>query len=149
MMITFFIVVQVLQLSGIEPVYLNQPLIFTFGANLILLGSGFYFIGLMTNEQYLSVNPLRLLSFWQMTFILFTYSLTYISSASLMYLYTNYPQLLASLLKIDWVMGVLNLAILVLTVASPRYPYLFEREPYFEFKQSNNPEKVPDLSPQI
>ncbi|MBN3581197.1 histidine kinase [Algoriphagus aestuarii] len=149
MMITFFIVIQVLQFSGIEPVYSNQPLIFTFGANLILLGSGLYFIGLMTNEQYLSTNPLRLLSFWQMTFILFTYSLTYISSASLMYLYTNYPQLLASLLKIDWVMGVLNLAILVLTVASPRFPHLFEREPYFEFKQSKSPEKAPDLSPQI
>lgn len=138
MIITFFIAVQVLQFSGIEPIYLNQPLIFTFGANLILLGSGFYFIGLMTNEQYLATNPLRLLSFWQMTFILFTYSLTYISSVSLMYLYNNYPQLLTSLLKIDWVMGVINLGILVLTIASPKFPHFFEREPFFEFEKQLN-----------
>lgn len=132
MIILFIVFIQVMQVSGIEPVHLDQPIIFTIGANMILLASGLYFIGLMTNERYLATNPLRLLSFWQMTFILFTYSLTYITSVSLMYLYTNYPQLLSSLLKIDWIMGVLNLVIMVLTLASPKFPGVFDKEPNFE-----------------
>lgn len=130
--ISFFIITQVIQFSGVELVYLNQPIIFSIGANMILISSGLYFIGLMTNENYLSSNPLRLLSFWQMTFILFTYSLTYITSVSMMYLNTHYPQFLYSLLKIDWVMGVINLAILGLTIASPKFPGLFEKEPFYE-----------------
>ncbi len=132
MIILFIVAIQVLQVSSLEPIYGDQPLIFTFGANMILIASGIYFIGLMTNEQYLATNPIRLLSFWQMTFILFTYSLTYITSVSLMYLYANYPQLLSSLLRIDWVLGVINLGVLVLTLASPKFPGVFEKEPFFD-----------------
>lgn len=132
MIILFLVVVQVLQFSGIEPIYLNQAIIYSVGANMIIVGSGLYFINLITNEEYLASNPLRLLSFWQITFILFTYSLTYINSVSLIYLYNTYPQLLASLFKIDWVMGILNLSIMVLTLASPRYSSFFENEPSYE-----------------
>ncbi|WP_075350075.1 histidine kinase [Algoriphagus marinus] len=132
MIIFFAVVVQVLQISGIEPIYLDQPIISTIGANMIIIGSGLYFIGLMNNDQYLAANPLRLLSFWQMTFILFTYSLTYITSVSLLYIYTLYPQLATSLHYINLVMGVLNLIILVLTVASPQLPKLFEKEPDYD-----------------
>ncbi len=131
MIILFVVIVQVLQISGIEPIYLDQPVISTFGANMIIAGSGLYFIGLMSNEQYLAVNPFRLLSFWQMTFILFTYSLTYITSVSLLYLYTIYPLLVSSLYQINWVMGILNLAILVLTIASLHIPRFFEKEPNY------------------
>lgn len=131
MIILFIIAVQVLQFSRIEPIYLDQPIIFTIGANMIIVGSCLYFINLISNEEYLASNPVRLLSFWQMTFILFTYSLTYISSVSLLYLYTNYPKLLYSLLQIDLVMGILNLAIMVLTLASPRFPSVFEKEPNY------------------
>jgi len=132
-MIFFFIVaVQVLQFSGIDPIYLDQAIIFTIGANMIIVGSCLYFINLISNEEYLASNPIRLLSFWRMTFILFTYSLTYISSVSLMYLYINYPKLLYSLLQIDLVLGILNLAIMVLTLASPKFPSVFEKEPNYD-----------------
>lgn len=135
MIISFFIIVQFLQFSGMEPIYLDQPIIFTIGANMILVASGFYFIGMMTNEKYLNTNPLRLLSFWMMTFILFTYSLTYVTSVSLIFLYTNYPQLVISLLHIDLVMGVLNKLILLLAIASPKFPKLFTEEPFFGPKE--------------
>lgn len=132
MIISFFIIVQFLQFSGIEPIYLDQPIIFTIGANMILVASGLYFIGMMTNEKYLATNPLRLLSFWMMTFILFTYSLTYVNSVSLIFLYTNYPHIVTSLLCIDLVMGVLNKFILLLAIASPLLPNIFEKEPFHE-----------------
>lgn len=131
MLLLYFFVILFLSVIRIEPIYLNQPIIFALGANLMLVGSGLYFIGLITNEKYLEVNPLRLLSFWQMTFILFTYSLTYISSNSVAYLYSVNKQLAMSLFQIDWVMGVLNLSILVLTIASSKLSGIFEKEPYY------------------
>lgn len=117
--------------SGIEPIYFNQPIVFALGANFILIGCGLYFIGLISDDKYLNSNPLKLLSFWQMTFLLFTYSLTYINSVSISYLYSVNPDLGLSLVKIDWVMGLTNLGIFVLIVASPKYPQLFEHEPYY------------------
>lgn len=136
MIIGFFIVTQIMQFSGIEPIYLNQPIIFAIGANMILVASGLYFMGMMTNEKYLATNPLRLLSFWMMTFMLFTYSLTYIASVSLTYLYANYPTLVISLFQIDLAMGILNKLILIMAIASPKFPHLFEEEPIFDNKES-------------
>ncbi len=132
-MLAFFIFsVLFLGLTGIEPIYLNQPIIFALGANMILVGSGLYFTDLMTNQKYLNTNPLRLLSFWQMTFILFTYSLTYVNSVSITYLYNTNKQLGISLAQIDLVMGVINLSIFVLTIASPKFSGIFEKEPFYE-----------------
>jgi hypothetical protein len=133
MIYIFLAVACVLQFSGIEPLYLNQPIIFAFGANMILIGSGLYFIGMITLENYLAINPLRLLSFWQMTFIMFTFTLTYISSVALLYLYEVNPVLGEALTQIDYVMEFINLAILTLTIASPLLPGVFEKEPSYEF----------------
>lgn len=132
MILSYFFVILFLLVTGIEPIYLNQAIIFALGANMILVGSGLYFIGLITNDKYLNANPLRLLSFWQMTFILFTYSLTYINSVSITYIYSVNKQLGMSLFQIDWVMGVLNLSIFVLKIASPKLSGIFEKEPYYE-----------------
>ncbi|REG81096.1 histidine kinase [Algoriphagus antarcticus] len=133
MIYIFIVVVVIIQYSGIEPLYFNQPIIFTFGANIILIGSGLYFIGMITHEQYLASNPLRLLSFWQMTFIMFTFTLTYISSVAKFYLYEVNPVLGESLFQIEWIMQLINLGILTLTVASPLMPGIFEKEPSYEF----------------
>lgn len=132
MIILFVIVIQVMQFSGIEPIYSNQPIIFALGANMILVGSGLYFIGLISNDNYLTSNPLRLISFWQMTFILFTYSLTYINSVALLYLWNINKQLVVSLSQIDKVLGTINLSLLVVTVASPYLIRIFEKEPNFD-----------------
>lgn len=131
MMVLFVISVIFLQASGIEPVYAHQKINFALGANMILLGTGLYFIGLMTSPDYLHANPLRLISFWQMTFLLFTFSLTYINSVFLEYLWHTNPNLGKSLMHIDYVMGLLNLSILVLAISTPLLKNIFETEPYY------------------
>lgn len=131
MIILFIVVSMTLQLSGIEPLYLNQPIIFAMGANLILIGSALYFTGMITHPQYLDKNPLRLISFWQMTFVMFTFTLTYVSSVALLYLYEVNPVLGEAIQKIDIIMKIINLGILTLTIASPFLPRIFEEEPFY------------------
>lgn len=133
MIILLIIAVQLLQFSGIEPIYLGQPIIAALGANMILVSSGIYFSSLLTNENYLMVNPLRILSFWQMTVFLFTYSLTYIASVSVLYIHLNFPNLLIPLLNINRVLGILNLWVLVIIIASPKFTRYFDSEPSYKF----------------
>ncbi|SIN98690.1 histidine kinase [Algoriphagus halophilus] len=132
MLLFFVITAFVLQITGIEPLYLDQPIISAMGANMILIGSGLYFMGLITNQYYLETEPLRLISFWQMTFLLFTYSLTYISSVAYLYLYEFNPDLGQSISQIDMYMGIINIGILILIIASPLLPNVFLREPLYE-----------------
>ena len=100
---------------------------------MILVGSGLYFIGFMTNDIYLNSNPLKLISFWQMTFILFTYSLIYIHYVAMPFLVTYNYELGKSISQISLVMSVFNLAILVMTIAAPVFPKLFDREPAYGY----------------
>ncbi|WP_339874902.1 histidine kinase [uncultured Algoriphagus sp.] len=127
-------IVCVITFLGIEPLYFNQPILFTIGANLILIGSGLYFIGLISQEDYLASNPLKLISFWQMTLIMFTFTLTYIFWVSLLYLYSVNPVLGKALQQMGNVILITNLAVLTLTVASPLLPGIFEKEPTYGFK---------------
>jgi hypothetical protein len=131
MIFGFIVMVFVLQISGIEPLYLNQPIIFAIGANLILIGSGLYFIGMITHDQYLERDPLRLVSFWQMTIIFFTFSLNYISSVALLYLYEVNPVLGKALQDISYGMLLCTLGVLIVTIASPLLPGIFEKEPSY------------------
>lgn len=138
MIIGFIVLATGLQIADIEPLYLNQSIIFAIGANMILVGCGMYFIGMITHERYLASNPLRLLSFWQMTFIMFTYTLSYISSVALMYLYEVNPVLGKALQKIEDLMLLLNLGVLTLTIASPLLPGIFRKEPSYELQGQKN-----------
>lgn len=131
MICLFILVASYLQFTGKEPIYLNQPIIFAIGANMILIGSALYFTAMITHPQYLNKNPLRLLSFWQMTFVMFTFTLTYISSVALIYLYETDPVLGAALQQIDRVMKIINLSTLTLTIASPFLKGVFEEEPFY------------------
>ncbi|WP_296705148.1 histidine kinase [Algoriphagus sp.] len=128
----FIVMALILQLSGIEPIYLNQPIIFAIGANMILFGSALYFTDLITLPSYLKSNPLRLASFWQMTALIFTFTLSYISSVALIYLYEVNPILGAALQSIGIYMGILTLAILTISIASPLLPNIFDKEPFFQ-----------------
>lgn len=132
MILIFIVAALVLQITKVEPLYLDQPIISAMAANMILIGSGLYFIGLITNKKYLETEPLRLISFWQMTFLLFTYSLTYINSVAYLYLYQLNPDLGQSISKINMYMGIINIAILILIIASPLLPKVFLREPFYE-----------------
>lgn len=132
MIFGFIGIASILQISGIEPLYYNQPIIFAIGVNLILIGSGLYFIGMITNDQYLASNPLRLISFWQMTIIMFTFSLNYISAVALLYLFAVNPTLGRALQQISDVMWLCTLGVLILTLASALLPKIFEKEPHYE-----------------
>lgn len=99
---------------------------------MILVGCGLYFIGMITQEEYLDSNPLKLVSFWQMTFIMFTFSLSYISSVALFYLYKVNPVLGESLQTIGDIMSIVTLGILTLSVVSPHISRIFEKEPSYE-----------------
>lgn len=131
MIVIYIVIIQTLQFSGIEPITQNQSIIFAFGANMILVGSGLYFIGLISNDIYLDSNPLRLLSFWQMTFILFTFSLTYINSVALIYLWNVNKELGMSLSQIDRVLAIINLSLLAVTAALNKFNRIFEPEPNY------------------
>lgn len=126
----FIVTGLVFQFSGIEPLYLDQPMLFAIAANLILVACGIYFLQLMTDNSYLYANPLRLISFWQVTILLFTYSLTYIFSVSLIYLYNINPELSRFLVFLNRLMGTLNQSVLILMIASPRLTKIFDQEPY-------------------
>ena len=127
----FIILAVILQVSGIEPLYFNQPIISAIGANVILIGSGLYFIEMITHDQYLESNPLRLVSFWQMTILMFTFSLNYISSVALMCLYIVNPVLGKALQEISYGMWLCTLGVLIMTISSPFLPGLFEKEPSY------------------
>jgi len=126
----FIIIYLVFQFIGIEPIYLDQPMLFAISANLILIACSSYFIQMMTDPSYLEVNPIRLLSFWQVTILLFTYSLTYIYSVSLVYLYNLNPEFTGNLANVNMILGILNQSVLIVMIASPRLPKLFDQEPY-------------------
>jgi hypothetical protein len=138
-MIIFFLIATLgLQIFGIEPLYFNQPIINSLGSSFIFIGCGLYFIQLISHGKYMESNPLKLISFWQMTIILFTYSLSHIYSVSFQYLYYINPDLTSSLSYINKALGILSLAILVLTLAAPCFPRLFEKEPSFVYFQNSD-----------
>lgn len=130
MIFLFIVTASILQFSGIEPIYLNQPIIFAIGANMILFGSALYFTDLITHPSYLNSNPLRLTSFWQMTAITFMFTLSYISSVALIYLYEVNPVLGSALQSIGIYLGILTLAVLTISIASPLLPNIFDKEPF-------------------
>ena len=132
MIYLFILIALVLQFSGIEPIYLNQPIIFAIGANMILIGSALYFTDLITFPSYLASNPLRLVSFWQMTSLIFMFTLSYISSVALIYLYEVNPVLGTALQSIGIYLGILTLAVLTISIASPFLPNIFDKEPFYE-----------------
>ncbi|PZX58161.1 histidine kinase [Algoriphagus chordae] len=132
MIIVFIVTVCLLQFSGVEPIYLSQPIIFALGANMILVAVAFYFIDLITDPFYLAKKPLKLVSFWLMTSILFSITLSYISSVTLMYLYEVNPILGQGLQQIQIVMKIISLGVLTLVIASPFLPRLFDKELSYE-----------------
>ncbi|WP_373400516.1 histidine kinase [Algoriphagus halophilus] len=126
----FIVTSLVFQFSSIEPLYLDQPMLFAIAANLILIACGIYFLQMISDPSFLRANPLRLLSFWKVTILLFTYSLTYIFSVSIIYVYNINPELSEFLVLLNRLMGILNQSVLILIIASPRLTHLFDQEPY-------------------
>lgn len=135
MILIFTSISLALQITGVEPIYFNQPIIAGMAATMILISCGLYFIDLITNKNFLATNPLRLLSFWQMSFLLFTYSLTYINSIARMYIYQISPQLALSMGHIDRILGISLRSIFLLIIISPLIPKAFDAEPFMQSRK--------------
>ncbi|MFC5626526.1 histidine kinase [Algoriphagus winogradskyi] len=127
----FLITAVVFQLTGVEPLYLDQPFIAALAANIVLVSCGLYFIGMITNDHYLDSHPLRLISFWQTTILLFTYSLIYINSVARIYIFGISRELAINMANIDRVLGISVRAMLLLIIISPFLNKVFDREPFY------------------
>lgn len=132
MIYAFIFLALLLQISGFELMYLQQPIIYSIGANMILIACGLYFIGMITTDNYLNSNPIRLVSFWATTLLLFDYSITYIYTVSLFYLYQVNPTFGASLGGVVNVINLINTSALLLLIASPYLSKVFDKEPFFK-----------------
>jgi heme/copper-type cytochrome/quinol oxidase subunit 2 len=86
-------------------------------------------MNLMKDPAYLEVNPLRLMSFWLVTVLLFYFSLTFLTNNSREYLWQKQPLLAESLALIDMVLGISCLVVIVLIIAAPNLKVKLEKEP--------------------
>jgi hypothetical protein len=129
MMVFFFVAILFLNYSGVEKVYDSQPIIFFIGASFLIIASGSYFIMFITDDVYMDINPLRLFSFWQMTFILFNYATVFLFSISSKYLWQNYYSLYTSLTKINIILAIITLLVLLMTLAVPSLNWNYEKQP--------------------
>jgi|AntRauMFilla1563_2_1112583.scaffolds.fasta_scaffold00969_7 hypothetical protein len=129
LLFSFLTLCLVLHLFKIEPIYGPQIIIYTIGSSFVLISCILFFISLMKDPIYLEVNPLRLLSFWQVTVILFYYSLTFLTNNSMEYLWKTQPLLAGSLGKINMFFGILSLVVIVFIIAAPNLNIKLEKEP--------------------
>ncbi len=129
MMIFYLMAILFFNSLGIEKVYDNQPIIFFIGASFLIIASGLYFMMFIKEDIYLDINPLRLFSFWQVTFILFNYSTVFLLFISRKYLWENYYSLFNSLSYISIIFGIIILVIFLATITWPSLNWKYEKQP--------------------
>jgi hypothetical protein len=129
MILFFLFAIFFLNIFGVQKLYDSQPILFFISASFLIIASGLYFMEFITDEIYIDVNPLRLFSFWQVTFILFFYSMVFLASISQKYLWQNHLSLSASLTYINMILGNIILVVLVLTLAGPSLKWNYEKQP--------------------
>jgi hypothetical protein len=129
-MIVFYLSsIVVLNYFGIQKVYDSQPIIFFISATFLIIASGVYFIMFLKEDMYLDINPLRLFSFWHVTFILFNYSTVFVLFILQKYMWENYYALYKSLSLINIIEGVIILVIFLATIAWPSLNWKYEKQP--------------------
>ncbi|MBN7810029.1 hypothetical protein J0A68_03620 [Algoriphagus sp. H41] len=126
--VSFAIVYQALQL---EPIYLNQGILFAVGALCMLSACFIYYHALMTREEYVFTNILLLPSFWQVTFIMFYTSLTYFNNISANFLTENHSAFLVSMYKVSRFTGVAQSLVYFLCLAAPLLKLKVENQPNY------------------
>ena len=90
----------ILELSGILPIINSQPLIFFLFYGGIIISCGLFFMDLLTNPKLIDMDLLREFSFWQVTFILFYYSMVFLIQIAFNYLWATQPELLSAMFTI-------------------------------------------------
>jgi hypothetical protein len=129
MLIFYLLAIFVLNFTGLEKVYDSQPILFFISATFLIIASGGYFIMFLQEDVYLEVNPLRLFSFWQVTFILFNYSVLFLLQISQKYMWENHYSLFRSLTYINMGFGIIILLVFSATLAWPCLKWNYENQP--------------------
>ena len=78
-----------LTFSEIEKIHEPQPVIYFLGNIFLIIASGLFFIDLISEDYFLSFNPVEFLPFWYITLILFQSVLTLLSDVAFEYLAFN------------------------------------------------------------
>ncbi|GAB3227985.1 hypothetical protein GCM10027454_27380 [Algoriphagus aestuariicola] len=131
LMYGFMVFVLIFEGLQIQPFYLVQGILAAVGSLCILASCMTYFYSLMTHEEYLSVELLRLPSFWQVTFIFFYVSLNYSSDISFSYLSERNPEFVTSILWVAKVSGVAQSLVFLACFTAPALKIKLENQPSY------------------
>jgi len=106
----------VFQALGIESLFEHQTYSIFVGYSAVIISCGLYFMELISHPDYLEVNPLKAFSFWQVTVILFNYTIEFLLEISFNYIISISMNLMASLLKISMITWILILCCFLVTI---------------------------------
>ncbi|SFO26875.1 hypothetical protein SAMN04488519_10539 [Algoriphagus ornithinivorans] len=79
----------VLTISGIEKIHEPQPIFYFISNITLIIASGFFFMDLISEDYFLSLNPVQFLPFWYISLILFQSALTLLADVAFEYLAFN------------------------------------------------------------
>lgn len=117
-----------LQVSGVQPLIDSQPIIFFICYASVILGCGFFFIELMTQSEYLEINPIEQFAFWQVTFIMFYNTMIFLIQISFNYLMSIDSKLLSSFYYNARILSQLVLLAFLITLAAPAFKWKMNKE---------------------
>lgn len=90
LMVAFFLLSGLPYLIGIIPLNDTGEYPALLGGSIVILSCGMFFYELLSNDKYLSINPLQFSGFWIGTLLLFFYSASFMIFISYGYLIKNY-----------------------------------------------------------
>ena len=105
----FVFAYSVFQLTGIESFFEQQAYSIFVGYSVVIIACGLFFIELISHPNYLEINPIKAYSFWQVTIILFYYSILFLIEISFNYIISISMDLMESLYVISMIIWTLIL----------------------------------------
>ncbi len=114
----------VFQLVGVESLFEQQTYSIFVGYSVVIATCGLYFMELISHPDYMEINPLKAFSFWQVTLILFNYTLVFLLEISHNYIISVSMDLMSSLYLISKITWVLILCSFLVTIMfnTPLFP---------------------------
>lgn len=122
-----YVVFQVLE---IESLFEQQTYSIFVGYSSVIIACGLYFIELISHPAYLEINPIKSLSFWQVTVILFNYTIVFLLEISFNYIISVSMNLMASLLKISMFTWILVLCCFLVTIVLNTHFFITKKLSY-------------------
>lgn len=114
----FVLTCAILMVLKLEPLYGFQTTIYFLGNTLLILASGLYFLDLISNPKFLTINPLRNWDFWSITLILFQSAVVFLADIAYPYLAMNNESLYILFSQVSQVLYVLLIAVMASSLSS-------------------------------